>query len=636
MGLHCNNTTGSDPTPVPAIRPSFDLFWYNDSTYQSIDAISVSLVFSDGKVIKDTATNTACRISLNYLPRAIPTTIKVSALHAGTLVFQDSIASVSFTENKFYYCVLKDHALSAVQSHFDFYSPVDSLYAIGYIYFENSFYRPAMPYFQTILSTCPTDLLAGNSCYHQGRCYFSLKLYREAITTFLRLFQQYPSNQYRAPAKYFTGRSFYELGIYDSAVIFLDTVASLDSANQKTMDALYYSGISSYYQKKYTEANSYFTPLIRKFPTDTLYRGNAFYYSGLSLFYIDSCDSAIGRLNRFCDSFPGNSNIIFAPYYIGKAYFNLNQDLKALPYFVMIIATAPPPDSVYKANAYYLAGLCEFTLGKYESALSYLKPFISLFPANAGVPYALYYAGKSCYDLNRHTEAISYFAGVIINPPSPDSIYKADAYYFTGNSDMILATDSIHPDSALYDTAIANYTLLLSTFPGSINCSNAQQKTGQAYFAENNLVQAKACLIKVEQIYPGTYAVAPALYYLGRVYMAQKYYDSALTVFNHYAALFPDSMDYADNVQFESGKCLYDKKDYSKAVDQFTLTTQRFPGSSVCVNAYYYCIQSHIKWGIPAHCDGAKSALLEMESQFPLPNVTTQKAQTLYNEQNCP
>lgn len=281
-----------------------------------------------------------------------------------------------------------------------------------------------------------------------------------------------------------------------------------------------------------------------------------------------------------------------ANYYLANVYFATNRYDEALMLGDMLLCNE------YCTQGYILplkkiCGESAFALGNNESAIQYLKEYVS---ANNNDNRAMYIFGVSCYNTQQYTDAIKTF----VQLTNEYNEFSQSAYLYLGHSylqindkngamfayekSMSYDSDLQTKESAMYnycliieendilpfDKKVSVYERYINLFPNSSNAQAINQILAVSYLTTKNYNAALTSVNKVNN--PGKEllnAKQIILYNLGTQEFAKKEYSKAKEYFGKCINLGDFNSDIKAKAYLWRGEINYLFKSYAAAESDF-------------------------------------------------------------------
>jgi len=206
----------------------------------------------------------------------------------------------------------------------------DEDYTFAYNLYQEPAYKMAREYFEKFIQTYPESDKADDARLFIGHCTFHLGEYEKAIEEYKRLLSDYPASDLQIDALRGIADSWAQQGKSEEAIKAYQEVLQKISEPEALSFILYQIGESLYNLGKYDEALVYYDRLLKDYPSAKEVEGTL-YSKAWSLYKLKRFEPASQTFTSFVDKFPKNN---FAP------------------------------------EAAYMAGECNFLLGKWQDSIS--------------------------------------------------------------------------------------------------------------------------------------------------------------------------------------------------------------------------------------------------------------------------
>lgn len=394
-------------------------------------------------------------------------------------------------------------------------------YSLGWCYYSQSDFKEAADHFSKCFNGYDKFENLADCGLRLGISLFNLKNYDQAVRVFKEVKKiKGLSARISADTDYYLGMALQKNGLLSEALESFLTVA--DSSDEIGVEALYAGAVILFDQKKYEEAVAKFRSLLSRFPSSPK-TPNAAFNIGLAYFNMAKYKEARESLLDFTNNFQ-SSNYLFRGYFnLGEISMIEKDYTGAITWFAKI----PSGDNIWLeaelkiCDAYFALKDFKKLSEKYRQIITAVGTAAS--DSDYIVP-ALFKMGKNLAALNENELAQRAYEKIIQLSKSPrnlsDAKYRLALIYF---------------ETKNYDKCLAACDELLS-----------QKDISGNAFSPFELRDLK-----------------------GRAKNALADYDGAMTIFDEILASSDAPEHIRLQTRFNKAMIYNDKKEYSKAVENF-------------------------------------------------------------------
>ena len=311
---------------------------------------------------------------------------------------------------------------------------------IGDIAFKIGEFNQAILNYQSALVNDP-DYQPNTINLQIGKAYEGLEDYTTAIQYYKGVYDAAQDEFTPATANLLAGQAYLKLGLENEAYTqFFDSVIKFPKAydaftalailiNEGVPVDNLLRGIVDYYAGSYDAAIRALEDYLDSNPDNN--DGSAYFYLGLSYYFIGDAEAAIDAYDVLINNFPANP--FWPDAWDERAYVEwvlLNDEQKAAETYLSFVNQAPTsPDA---PGFLYEAGRILEQEGDLEGAAVIWQRMMNDYPAAERSYRALFLAAIQYYRLQRLDEALSVFQRALVLAASPDE--KARAYLWIGKT----------------------------------------------------------------------------------------------------------------------------------------------------------------------------------------------------------
>jgi len=290
-------------------------------------------------------------------------------------------------------------------------------------------YKRAISFYQSALQSGATSTDKERINLKIGQAYANLQDYTTAIQIFQTVYDSSNNDYTKASADLLIGQAFLNLGMLEEASTYLlDAVIQFPRAydsytalktlllrNMPVDDKL--RGIVDYYAGDYSDAIQSFEQYLSAHPEGE--DGTAYYYLGLSHYFLNHSAAAIQAYDQLIQNYPNNR--FWAAAWDEKAFVQwklLQEYSNAATTLRTFVSRAP---TTTEAPAYlFEAGSILERNNDLEAAISIWRQLADEYPAYERSYEAIFLSGIAYYRLNRYEDAQAIFQRNLILASSPE------------------------------------------------------------------------------------------------------------------------------------------------------------------------------------------------------------------------
>jgi TolA-binding protein len=476
-----------------------------------------------------------------------------SAFQFGKVAYDAGRAEVAITELEAF---LEKYPSSAHRNE------VREILAQAYVNGNN--FNKAIEYIESLPSRNSTMQQAyQKATYLKGSDLFNKEVYDQAISFFSKSLRNPVDPRYTALANFWSGEAHSILGRYEDATRhYTEVLGAAD--RQLAIASRYGLGYAYYNLKDYDRARTHFREYVnatdRRNPnhTDALIRLADCYY--ISRSYSEAIDYYTRARNI---GSPDNDYILLQIGTITGFQRNYSEARRLLKDLV-----SSYPRSQYRDDALFQIAQFDIEQGNYQQAIDGLSQLLREMPGSSYAPYAHMRRAASYFNLKNYEATISDYSHVIreypTHPAAEESLVPLqEALTLAGKAgdfDMYLATfKRANPDSKglenvefetaknlyfnqKYTQAVSALQSFITSYPQSVNNTEAKYYMAESYFRLNNYDEAIPLYEELARDYSSRYgARVPAR--LAEIYFARGQYDLATRDFRRLEQLASSKKD---------------------------------------------------------------------------------------------
>jgi TolA-binding protein len=447
---------------------------------------------------------------------------------------------------------------------------VNALFRMGYIKFMQKEYRSALRDFSDLQALYTEDKLAPEAGIYTGRCYLEMKEYTRAQAAFGALTDK---NPVQAKATLWLSETLLRQKKYASVIDILKPALRSFAGDNLYPNLLFNYANALMGQKKYKEASAEFTKVTNDFNEFTLtsdaLRMNAFCQNRAGNYR-----ESLNLSEEFLHRFPENPSAEDVGFLRAENLFFLDRYNEAIKAYRKFIPWEGLETYTNEAMFRIASALCN--MKKWDDALIEMKPLLQRNVSGEFFEQLYFTAGICEYNLDNYESAIKDFMKFAADYPTKTNadtalLKSAMSYIKLGNKRK----------------AIETIEKLVDTYPKSKSLAQALTELGKLYYFQKEYNNAGKSLKRVVSEYPDTIFIPQAEYYLGWVNLADKKSSAALENFRRVSDKYPQS-PFAPDALYQQGMIYLEKKDYAKAQELLKLFLDKYQGDPKTEQAQFY------------------------------------------------
>ena len=387
----------------------------------------------------------------------------------------------------------------------------------------------------------------------------------EAEELFLTFIKENPSHPKMNLAFYQMGSYYYRKQNFDKTITYLSKADLSFLDDEKRYAAEFDLGYSYFVRKKLPEAEEQFDKIKNK---DHNYKYAANYYSGYIKFVNDKYDGAIADLKV------AEENGVYAqivPYMIVNIYYK-KADYKALVRYSEPVLKGDSKVSK-KEEILLLTAESYFMMQDYTKSGNYFDQYIAF--VGKGNKEVTYRAGYSALKNGDTEKAISYFKAVA---DTKDSLGQYASYYL--GQTYISKGNKAYALSALKEASKTDFNTSLQ--------EEAMYDVARLHYELEQFDLAIQALSDFDKKFPQSSKTVSSQELLSDAYVYTNNYDAALSYLESKPALTTKMKANYQQVAYQKGIDLYNKKMYDKSIIYFDKSISTPIDNGVLAETHYW------------------------------------------------
>jgi TolA-binding protein len=458
-------------------------------------------------------------------------------------------------------------------------------------------YDEAQKAFQAAVSekNAPAEIVS-EALFQEGWSLYKLKNYQEAVDRLEEFRKQFPSHEKSIDAVYWVAEALYQLGKYSAAREDYTKVVQAQPRQERFEDALYGLAWSSYNLNEFAQAANEFERLVAAAPNGKLAYDARLRAADCYLAQKDFGRSA-KAYEKIIALYPENGQTDYAYYQLAQSYSKSGNSAKALETFRHMISAFPSSDLA--DDAQYGIAWIYFTRKEYAASITEFQRLISTYPKSELVARAYYSIGDADYNLQHYDWAIASYRQILTKFPT--STLVGDA--ITGVQYCLEAQGKHEESLKVIDEFVRSH-------PNAKASEQVAFKKTELLYGQKKYSEAIAECRSFIDRYPKSTLVPDAYFWVGKSSILLGQPDKALQALNHVANTYPSSQA-AENALLEIGNLYLSEKNFAEAVSMYERIEAKFKDSDVAIQAAYQKGVAYELGGKPEKARGQFDALIK-------------------------
>ena len=452
----------------------------------------------------------------------------------------------------------------------------DYLFYQGKTLFEQQKYAASTQYFEKYreASANKNSSLNQEAAYYIASNAYELKQ-KNALSLLQDYLQIYPYSPMRERVAYMIGRTYYEHKNYKEAINWYGQLKNNQLDGDDNMAYLFTKGVSYLALKDYEPARVIFANLYGR---KTIYETDALYYYSYSEFCLKNYNKA---LTGFLELETNSKYAEPSSYHLLQIYDQQGENTKAVEYGQSLLKRFPV--SPYNSEAYRILGEASYREKSYKQAIDYLKKYER--NEKKVQRSDMYMLGLSYYHTGEFKNAVDHLSKVTTEKDA----LSQNAYLYIGlsyvklndktNAKMAFQTASKDNfDQATKEEASYNYVLAVYEEAAPF---------GESITAFERFIADYPKSKHLDDIYS----------HLVTIYMTEKNYETAYASIQKIKTTNPKIKAAKENALFQLGAAAFLKKEYTKALNYFTLSIAEYTPQSFSAQAFLWRGETYYQLG---------------------------------------
>ncbi|HEX2948807.1 MAG TPA: tetratricopeptide repeat protein [Armatimonadota bacterium] len=440
-------------------------------------------------------------------------------------------------------------------------------------------------YRQAVAIADPTSKFAIENTLQLGHILYNAKRYSEASKEYTKVSQNKKYADFASTALYWLGNSMYQEALagkdvqaYHNAITALTGFQAAGdkddtAASAALITAYCYEDLAGLGEKDARDKGvSTYTRILKQWPkSDQAVQARI----GISRMTQSMTPE---QLRTLTGSLPTGVAAWDMNLQLAKKEFDAGHYDNALTSARQVLDGKPAADIT--AQAAFIIGLSLHKLGRMREAIPYFQQVVTVTPTGELVPFARRALVQAYLDLHSYPEACTAAAALMALPLQGDTETKRA----NEQAERLMYLAAAYLGNQQQNEAAATYRKVVTQFASSPLAPNALMNVAAIAESQGDTKTAIATYQEFITKYPDDDHVPDAFFQLGVDLAKQKDYDKAIDAFRN----VPESSKFADQAAYATAWAYADQKMMDKAVEQFRLMTDKFPGSPLAVDCWFH------------------------------------------------
>ena len=354
-------------------------------------------------------------------------------------------------------------------------------------------------------------------------------------------------------------------------------------------------------QKEFEQAAAEYKRYADLFPTSDL-AGEAYFYSGWSLFNLERYDDAISTLRGMLEAYPQDRYASDSQFRIASSYYEKEQYQKAVDEAEVVLEVYP--NSPVIAQATYLKAQAFDQMGLNDEAIASYREVRDLYDRMYELLRGSFREGKNVdfdnyrqlfetsslrvAEIYRRGEAFeeAYQELITAQETAEERFYKAKVQMRLGDNYMEWAKETGDPNR--FEEAYTAYNQVIELYGDTPYPPIAQYNKGEARYFAGDYEEARQEYASVATLYPDseTGLRANALYSAGWSSEKLGDHEAALDVYSRVVESFPRS-DQAPLCLLRMGRVNTEQQRFDQAIEAYRIIAENYGETRHAADANY-------------------------------------------------
>ena len=422
--------------------------------------------------------------------------------------------------------------------------------------------------------------------YARARLYVARQDYAQALEDFTFVIDSIQDDHLKHNAIFARGVIEFQFERYDQAIADLELLMTLDADPKLKKEARQKLGIC-YLKTGQKDRAIALARRLEESATTPAQRAEAHLIMADLYYELKEYTPGIEACRKVLGIDQTNDELKVQAYYtMGNCWNGMKEYARALEAYSTALERFP--DSAYRADLLFQAGIMSYNLENYEGSAERFGQFTDGYGEHPNRAFALYYLAYSHFRRGLWVRARETFSGLATQYPGSDVVGEAryqvaECYY----------------NERQYDQALQAYGRLLQQHPDSPYAQDALYNSAWCQFQLERDEEAIAALGQVVRRFPRSDYAPDAQFTIGDYHYNRKEYDLAKEAYLQVIERFPENprAQQARQLIHELGQItsfqayqeavvLFDDKKYLAAIEAFERIIEQYPDTDVVVGSW--------------------------------------------------
>ena len=421
--------------------------------------------------------------------------------------------------------------------------------------------------------------------YARARLYVAQQDYRRALDDFSFVIDHVEDPTLRQNALFGRGVIHYQFEEYQEAIPDLELLLTMEIDSNIKKETRQKLGVC-YLKTGQKDRAIALAQRLQESATDATQKAESYLMIAELYYELQEYAQGVKSARQVLDLEAVADELYVQAYYaMGNCWSGMKDYTKALEAYST--ALAKYPQSSYRADLLFQAGIMSYNLEDYEASAAEFTTFAQEFGEHPNMVFALYYLAYSQFRQGLWTEAGEVFGRLASKYPNSEMVDEA----------QYQVAECLY-NNRQYQKALEVYQLVLRNHPGSQYAEDALYNIAWCQFQLEQEDDGILTLQKVVRSFPqGDYG-ADAQFTVGDYYYNKREYAQAEEAYQKVIDLFPQSPraqqagalihelnQITSYLAYQEAVTLFDEKKYLAAIEAFQRIIEEYAGTDVVVGS---------------------------------------------------